>query len=97
MVWMEAAHVFIQMGFCAHSLLARVRVFFAQGRPSRARVDTFPLLINTTLSFQIHELLQHYEESKPVPVQDSTAALVNEVSLDTINLFMKLNLEEMRL
>lgn len=96
MVWMEAAHVFIQMGFCVHSLPTRVCVF-AQGRPSRAHVDTFPSLINTTLSFQIHELLQHYEESKPVPVQDSTAALVNEVSLDTINLFIKLKLEETRL
>lgn len=88
MVWMEAAHVFIQTGFCVHSLVTRVPVF-AQGRPSRARVDAFPLLINTSLSFQIHELLQHYEESKPVPVQDSTAALVNEVSLGTINLFYK--------
>lgn len=35
--------------------------------------------------FQIHELLQHYEESKPAPILDSSAALVNEVSLDTIN------------
>ncbi|XP_035854208.1 MAGUK p55 subfamily member 7, partial [Sander lucioperca] len=32
------------------------------------------------LSFQIHEQLQHYEESKPVPVLDSTAALAHELS-----------------
>uniref|UniRef100_A0A8C4GEI1 MAGUK p55 scaffold protein 7a n=1 Tax=Dicentrarchus labrax TaxID=13489 RepID=A0A8C4GEI1_DICLA len=29
---------------------------------------------------KIHERLQHYEESKPVPVLDSAAALANEVS-----------------
>ena len=32
------------------------------------------------LSFQIHERLQHYEESKPVPVQDNAASLGHEVS-----------------
>lgn len=43
-----------------------------------------PLSLSLTdeynLSFQIHERLQHYEESKPVPVLDSTAALAHEVS-----------------
>lgn len=38
---------------------------------------------------QIHELLQHYEESKPAPVLDSSEALVTEVRLDITNYLLQ--------
>lgn len=79
------------------ALLAHTRVRVCAGKAEPRPRRHVPLLINTTLSLQIHELLQHYEESKPAPVQDGAAALVNEVSLDPINLFITLKLEETRL
>ena len=72
---------------CAHFvcmyLLTRVCLLReASLWPLQPNVDPLSLSLadEHNLSFQIHERLQHYEESKPVPVLDNTAALAYEVS-----------------
>lgn len=66
-----------------HVFLCPLVCVFAEGGLVMAKhwpPSSLSLTDEHNLSFQIHEQLQHYEESKPVPVQDNAASLGHEVS-----------------
>lgn len=82
---MKAVHVFKYVSTCfLSSCVCVCLIRKALLWPLHPCVDPHPVSLSVTdehnLSFQIHERLQHYEESKPAPVQDNAASLARQVN-----------------